>query len=290
MKYRLKKIFRSKFLFVIRKEEDFSVLTSFSITASKALSILVLFFILSFGFSLILSKTVLSSWFDPSLSASESSELFVQLSDRVDSLALELSRRDAYVQNIRRVITGDDLDDDKVESRIDTLAGEPGRQRPGTERFQPSTGTQSIIEEMTGLPLEGSLYGRNPATFMASTYFFTPIKGVVISGFDPQQDHFGVDIVSKENEAVKSILNGTVIFNSWTLETGHVVAVQHSNELISIYKHNSVILKKVGDVVRSGEIISIIGNTGELSTGPHLHFELWFQGSPLNPQEFISFD
>ncbi|TVP45688.1 MAG: M23 family metallopeptidase [Mongoliibacter sp.] len=290
MKYKLKKIFKSKFLFVIRKEEDFAVLTSFSITASKVLLIGVLFFILSFGISLVLAKTLLKNWFDPSLTATESTELFINLSNRVDSLALEVMKKDNYIQNIQRIIGGDELGGDTVQAFLDTANFEVGSARPELEKFQPSKGTQSIIEEMRGLPLEGNLQNRNFSSFMTSTYFFTPIKGLVLAVFDPQQDHFGVDIVAKENEAVKSILDGTVIFSSWTLDTGYVLMIQHSNELISIYKHNSVILKNVGDVVRSGEIISIVGNTGELSSGPHLHFELWYQGSPLNPQEFISFD
>jgi murein DD-endopeptidase MepM/ murein hydrolase activator NlpD len=97
-------------------------------------------------------------------------------------------------------------------------------------------------------------------------------------------------VVAAENEPVKAIADGTIIFASWTLETGYVVGVQHSNELISIYKHNSVILKSVGDPVRGGEIVSIIGNTGEQTTGQHLHLEIWYKGNPLDPQEFITFD
>src|SRR5690606_41995441 len=96
----------------------------------------------------------------------------------------------------------------------------------------------------------------------------------VTGSFEPSQNHFGVDLVSAENEPVKSIADGTVILASWTLETGYVITVQHSNELISIYKHNSVLLKKLGDPVKGGEIISIIGNTGEQTTGQHLHIEL----------------
>lgn len=290
MKYKIKKIFRSRFLFVIRKEEDFAVLNSFSVTATKILLLGILFLIISFGISLILAKTFLKSWFDPAFSSAESTELFINLSDRVDSLALEVVKKDAYIQNIQRIIGGGEIEDEMAQAFSDTAGFEIGMAKPELERFQPSQGSQSIIQEMSGLSLEGNVQSRSPSTLMSSIYFFTPIKGIVLAIFDPQQNHFGVDVVAKENEAVKSILDGTVIFSSWTLETGYVLAIQHSNELISIYKHNSVILKYVGDVVRSGEIISIIGNTGELSSGPHLHFELWYQGSPLNPQEFISFD
>ena len=156
--------------------------------------------------------------------------------------------------------------------------------------FSKSESTVAIVEEFKGIPLDFS----SPRNFVpisfTETYFFPPINGVVISPFEPQENHFGVDIVANENEPVKAIAAGTVILSSWTLETGYVIGIQHSNELVSFYKHNSVLLKTVGDIIRGGEIISIIGNTGELTTGQHLHFELWYKGSPLNPQEFITFN
>jgi murein DD-endopeptidase MepM/ murein hydrolase activator NlpD len=291
LKHKLKKLISSKYLFVIRKEKDFSVLTSFSINAQKITLILLLFFILVFGASLFLARTVLKAWFDPTLSATESTELFIQLSDRVDSLVLELEKREGYVQNIQRIIAGDVLENEEdVITDQDTVPYESGRARNELDRFQPSAGTQAIIEELGGMPFDNNFQFSGTGTPMNNIYLFPPVQGILTAIFDPQNDHFGVDIVAKENEAVKCVLDGTVVFSSWTLATGYVVAVQHSNELISIYKHNSVILKNVGELVRSGEIISIIGNTGELSTGPHLHFELWYQGSALNPQEFISFD
>jgi murein DD-endopeptidase MepM/ murein hydrolase activator NlpD len=107
--------------------------------------------------------------------------------------------------------------------------------------------------------------------------------------FNPAQKHYGVDIVSKQNEAVKVVLDGTVLFSAWTLETGYVIAVQHSRNIVSIYKHNSAILKKTGDYVRASEPIAIVGETGELATGPHLHFELWSDGNPVDPKEYITF-
>ena len=119
--------------------------------------------------------------------------------------------------------------------------------------------------------------------------FFTPIKGIIIDEFNPKAEHFGVDLVAPKNEAIKATLDGTVIFAEWTVETGYVIHLQHSNNLISIYKHNSSLHKKQGDKVRAGDVIAIVGNSGELSTGPHLHFELWYNGIPLNPQEYIVF-
>jgi len=115
------------------------------------------------------------------------------------------------------------------------------------------------------------------------------LKGVITKGFDPVKKHFGVDVVAKQNEAIKSVLDGTVIFSNWTLETGYVVAIQHSQNIVSIYKHNSAILTKAGDYVNAGDPVAIIGESGEYTTGPHLHFELWYEGKPVNPKDYISF-
>jgi murein DD-endopeptidase MepM/ murein hydrolase activator NlpD len=119
---------------------------------------------------------------------------------------------------------------------------------------------------------------------------FAPIRGSVTDSFDPENAHFGTDIVSPiKNEAIKSVYAGMVIFASWTSDFGFVIQVQHENDLISVYKHNSVLLKTVGDAVSAGDAIAIMGNTGELTTGPHLHFEIWHKGEPINPENYIAF-
>ena len=119
--------------------------------------------------------------------------------------------------------------------------------------------------------------------------FFPPVKGVVTNTFNMQQDHYGIDLVAAPNEPVLSVADGTIILSAWTLETGYVIQIQHSNNLISVYKHNSKLLKKQGTRVKAGETIAIIGNSGELTTGPHLHFELWYNGNPIEPEKFIKF-
>jgi len=125
---------------------------------------------------------------------------------------------------------------------------------------------------------------------LANFHFFKPIEGIVSKELKVNEGHHGIDVVAEKNAGVKSTLNGKVIFSSWTAETGHVIAIQHSNDLISIYKHNSVLLKKEGAIVKAGEVIAIVGNSGEFTTGPHLHFEIWFKGSPLSPTEVINFE
>ncbi len=275
----------AKYLFVIRKEQDFSVLGSFNISFGRIILLFSFLFIIIFGFSLFMSKTILRQWFDPVYIESENTAKIIVLSDIVDSLSLAVRQKDLYLANLQKVISGEG-DFEFMESG-DSL-NLAGSRREDT--FEPSEATQSILKEFEGIPLDFSGQIETSTNTFTETFFFSPIKGVLTSGFDPQNNHFGVDIVAKENEPVKTITDGTVILATWTLETGYIISIQHSNELISIYKHNSVLLKKIGDVVRGGEIISIIGNTGELTSGQHLHFELWYKGTPLNPQKFITFD
>jgi murein DD-endopeptidase MepM/ murein hydrolase activator NlpD len=120
-----------------------------------------------------------------------------------------------------------------------------------------------------------------------SLFFFVPLQGQLTSGFEQSTKHFGVDIVGKKNEPIKSTLDGTVILSTWTPDQGYVIQVQHQENILSIYKHNSALLKKEGERVKAGEPIAIIGNSGELSTGPHVHFELWYKGTPVDPTKYM---
>jgi len=284
---RIRSWINKKFLFVIRRKEDFSVITSFTITKVKVGLLLIFLLMVCFSVSLIASKTILSRWFDPGYIETENTARIFALTETLDSLLLEVEAKDNYVKNIRRIISGDESEDALAPTDT-SVSLEVNRQN--IDLYKSSEATQSIIEEFRSKPLDETSFVSISSSSFSDAYFFPPLKGVVTGSFEPSQSHFGVDIVSAENEPVKSIADGTVVLASWTLETGYVITVQHSNELISIYKHNSVLLKKLGDPVRGGEIISIIGNTGEQTTGQHLHIELWYKGNPLNPQEFITFD
>ena len=124
---------------------------------------------------------------------------------------------------------------------------------------------------------------------LKNLHFFLPVKGIVTNGFDVESGHMATDIVAQPNEPVLATLEGTVTLATWSLTEGYIIIIQHNYNIISIYKHNESLLKKTGDHVTAGEPIAIIGNTGELTTGPHLHFELWYDGSPLNPEDYIAF-
>ena len=135
-----------------------------------------------------------------------------------------------------------------------------------------------MFSETTEKPLE-----------LINTAFYAPLKGLISESFNLQNKHFGVDVLAAENEAIKATLAGVVIFSDWTSETGYSIAIQHDNNLISFYKHNSILLKKTGEAVKAGDVIAIIGNSGKFSTGPHLHFEMWHEGKAIDPEQHILF-
>jgi len=202
----------------------------------------------------------------------------------VDSLSLELEQRDIYFENMRRIISGempDNLDEEQDTSiNYDNITF--------TKSLEDSLLRHQIEqEEQYNLSVTENLVTNEQ---ISDLFFFTPLKGMVTSSFDPLEDHYGTDIVGNQGAIVHATLGGTVILASWTLETGYVIQIQHENNLVSVYRHNAEVLKKVGSQVRAGESIAILGNSGELYTsGPHLHFELWFNGEPLDPERYVVF-
>jgi len=208
-----------------------------------------------------------------------------ELTLRADSLETSLRQKDLYIINIRNIIEGRDIIDRMPDSLIN----------PGSFAMDqlPRSREDSLLRaEMESFGQYGtSLVGVdiNPGGNINQFFFFPPLKGLVTNYFNPALGHFGIDLVAEPNEAIKTTLDGTVIFAGWTLETGYTIAVQHANNLISVYKHNSVLLKREGNMLRAGDVIAIIGDTGMLSSGTHLHFELWFNGQPVNPLDYIIF-
>ncbi len=202
---------------------------------------------------------------------------------RTDSLIIEIQRRDKYFDNMKKIIKGEEPNN--YENTEDTnIAYKEITFTRSTE--------DSLIRQMFEDNSDYSLSlvaTKNKPGSISQFHFFPPVKGLVTNSFNSSVNHYGTDIVSGVNEVVKSTLDGTVTMATWTLETGWVIQIQHHNNILSIYKHNAELLKRVGEFVKAGEPIAIIGNSGELTTGPHLHFEIWYNGVPLDPEDYISF-
>ncbi len=208
----------------------------------------------------------------------------VQNAILLDSLKKELRYRDQFFLNLNQIISG--------EAPQDYLNSEDEGVADYEDLSFARSSSDSILRQEVDLNEKLRVpLSENPQEInkLEKIHFFTPVRGVITNSFNSLNSHFGTDIVAAPNEVVKATLDGTVIMATWTLETGYVIQIQHSNNLISVYKHNAELLKKVGMPVKAGDAIAIVGNSGELTTGPHLHFELWQNGIALNPETYVTF-
>ena len=201
-----------------------------------------------------------------------------------DSLEKELEQNHQYIKNISAILRGE-LPETGIDDQIVDATVSPGN--PNIKSKEDSSLREYVEREETFSLNSSKDENGNSGN---KVFYFPPLIGSVTSEFNPSEDHFGIDIVAPKDEAIKATLAGTVIFAEWTVETGYVIQLQHANNLTSIYKHNSVLLKKTGNKVKAGEAIAIVGNSGKLTTGPHLHFELWRNGTALDPKKYINFE
>ncbi len=203
---------------------------------------------------------------------------------RLDSLEREMKIQDQYLENLHTILLGQEPNNFENEQDTNIVYHEI--------KFSSSKNDSLLrveVEKEEQFNLAVTVKKEKRKTDFTNFYFFPPIKGLITNSLDISKNHYGTDVVSDPNAVVKATLNGTIIMSTWTLETGYVIHIQHDNNLISVYKHNAALLKEAGNNVKAGDAIAIIGNSGELSTGPHLHFELWHNGEPLDPENYIIF-
>ena len=280
MRNKVIKWLRNRLQIIFRNKRDFKDISFFEFT-NLSLSLYLLFFLaLIFSISFFLSTTILSQWFDPRFVEKKANEELIRLSNSIDSLIYESQIKDQYIENIMIILSGGENEFLEKKSEENKL------------ELQDLTNDYSAVDSFFRQEFESNL---SFSEIIRSTdsdqnlLLMSPISsGVVSSFYDPSKSHFGIDITCKEEEPIKSVLDGTVLMSSWTKDSGYVISIIHPNNLISVYKHNSKVFVEPGQIVKTGDVISIIGNTGELSTGPHLHFELWLNGKSINPSEFIS--
>ncbi len=179
----------------------------------------------------------------------ENNAVFLDLNDKIEDLETEVSEQSTYIEGLLNMISSPSAEEKLLKNG-------------------PSVGNISILDQL---------------------FFVPPVKGKVEHSFSQENAHLGTDIIAPKNTPVKSIMDGVVINSDWTLENGNTISIQHERNILSVYKHNSVLLKEEGSVVKAGEAIAIIGNSGENTSGPHLHFELWFEGKAVDPEEYVNF-
>lgn len=212
------------------------------------------------------------------------------LQREVRELEKQLAVHRDYTENFRRILVGDAITAEDAESdvtQVDTSNVAPVPLSEEEIRLRREMELEQVGRTVRG----GSALPRAGSTEipLEQHYFVAPVTGEISAAFDAENDHNGVDILAPKNTPIKALMDGTVFLADWTQETGYTLGIQHSNNIITFYKHNSELLKSVGSTVNAGEAVAIIGNTGQLTTGPHLHFELWYRGKPVNPVDYISF-
>ena len=205
----------------------------------------------------------------------------LELSQKADSMEQTIESRALYMNSILNVLN----------EKFETKTEKPKKDTTGKYANVNTKPSETDLEFRTDIEQNKttSIATKTKYKGLSEIVFFTPATGIITTSFNLTENHFGIDIVTKPDETVKSTLDGTIIFSGFSAEDGNIVQIQHNNNLTSIYKHNSTLLKKTGDRIKAGEAISVVGNTGEKSKGPHLHFELWFDGQPINPQDFVAF-
>ncbi len=212
----------------------------------------------------------------------------------VDSLQAALANNNLYIANMQKVFTGELKKNDSIYNNNNNRAMNSATNELDQLSLQDSASQDKTavnndfqVASTEDIKYSDEVFHQN--LDLSRIHFSPPLKGYISQGFNPGQKHYGTDITAPKNTPVKTVLSGHVILADWTLNTGNVIGIQHNADLVSFYKHNSQLLKKVGTFVKAGETIAIIGNTGELSDGPHLHFELWHNGQPVNPTSYINF-
>ena len=279
-KGKLKRKLTDKYRLVVLNDDTFE--ERFSLKLSL-LNIFVLGGLLSFFLILIttffITLTPVKEYI-PGYSSTNLKIKATKLAFKTDSLKRRLDVLEDFTKALQPILTGE-IEPEEIDSL--QLLERVSIQDSLLNASKEDSVFREKIESRDRFPIQ------NNAESNVKIVFFAPLSGTISQNFDSQKEHLAVDIVAKKNTAVKAISDGTVIFSGWTTETGYVILLKHAHDYISVYKHNGNLLKKQGDFVKSGEVIASVGSSGEFTTGPHLHFELWSGGYAINPTNLIDF-
>lgn len=272
-----------RYRLVILNDETFEERISFNINKLNIAIVVAIASLLLVALTSVLIAFTPLREYVPGYTTAAVKDKATQLVYEVDSLETELEQTKRYFESVQNVLTGkvsaSEIHKDSLISR-DTSA-------PKNLDLAPSKADSLLRKQVE----EKDKYNLLPEAISNTDFtLFAPVKGTISRSFQAEKKHYGIDINAKEGSPIKAVRDGSVIFSEWTVETGFVLILEHQYNLISVYKHNKNLLKKQGDLVKSGEVIARLGNTGTLSNGAHLHFELWSDGYPVNPEDYINFN
>ncbi len=273
---------RDKYRLILYNDTSLQSVWTFKLSPVKVFTVVSLFSVFMISLVVFLVASTPLREYIPGYPREEYREMLLRNVMLVDSLENELALRDKFFSDLRSVVSG--------EIPEERSSGKEVTEKNTRIDYKPfntdSVFQDRILEERLNLT---AAPGREKGETPERIHFYIPVKGLITNKFDARKEHYGVDLVGQPNSRISAVLGGTVLFSGWTLETGNVIYLQHENNLTSAYKHNAELLKRTGERVKAGEAIAIIGNSGELSTGPHLHFELWYNGQPVDPEKYIVF-
>ena len=272
-----------KYRLVILNENTFEEKISFKLSRLNVFVTGSLAAVALIGFTTLLIAFTPLREYIPGYSSTALKRQATELTYKTDSLVNVLDYTNQYIDNIRMVLRGDIATADiSRDSTFETFKLDPQQVDLSPIR------EDSVLRAQVALEDKYNLFERPVAA--GSELLFAPLLGPITQGYDADKRHYAVDVVAEKDTPVKAVADGTVIFSEWTAATGYVIILKHDDNLISAYKHNGSLAKVQGDLVRAGEVIATVGNTGELTTGPHLHFELWKNGAPVNPLNYVDFN
>lgn len=262
---KIKKVYRMNVVDIndLREVKSFSI----SIRNVLALAVLAVFLILLL-YTLFVAYTPVKRLI-PGYGDIEENTKFIELRNQLLSLEEEVESQRVYNEGLRKILQGEEMDEEwkELPENIEEIKESRKNEVISSSHIKEA----SLTEELDNV------------------YFVNPVYGSVSAPFDVTIDHYGTDILAPADTPIMAVARGVVLFSDWTVESGNTIAIQHPHNIVTIYKHNSTILKQNGDFVNAGEAIAVIGNTGTLSSGPHLHFELWYNGIPVDPENYFTF-
>ena len=271
-----------KYRLVILNEDTFEEKISFKLTRLNVFFFSGITAILLIGLTTLLIAFTPLREYIPGYPSTKLKKQATFLLSKTDSLQNVIRVNEQYYKSIKSVLRGDvatvEFDRDSIQESVFY-----------TDELQVSASkADSLLRETVAQEDKYNLF--QSASAGGDITLFAPLKGIISQTYNAQEKHYAVDIVAEKEAPVLAAADGTVIFAEWTADTGHVIILRHDNDLITVYKHNASLSKTQGELVTAGEVIATVGNTGELSTGPHLHFELWADGYSINPVDFIDFN
>ena len=277
----LKRIFND-YKVVVSSEDTFEEKLSFKANKINAFIIMLLYSIILIAFTISIVFFTQLREMVPGYSSSDLLNRAIYLTKKTDSLEQQIALNNKFYKSIEDVLSGNV---DEFVSRNE-LSIDSNLINPDIFTISPNL-QDSILRQY--VENEDKFNLTNNELVIENKMFFSPIKGEITQSFNFNENHFAIDIAADIGTPVKSVLDGKIIFSEWSLETGYVVVIDHGENIISVYKHNSKTLKEQNDFVQAGEVIAYSGNQGNLSSGPHLHFELWKNGTPIDPEPLLNF-